>query len=128
MTILIGEDNAVNLELLTEILEDWGHSVRQATNGAEVVEAIEASTPDLVLLDIQMPQLDGYQVLNRLRQDSRFRPLPIIALTAYAMRGDRETALENGFDGYVTKPIDRGLLRGELERFMPKDKQTGAHS
>ena len=128
MTIVIGEDNAVNLELLTEILEDWGHSVRQATNGAEVIEAIEASTPDLVLLDIQMPQLDGYQVLNRLRQDSRFRPLPIIALTAYAMRGDREKALENGFDGYVTKPIDRRLLRGELERFMPKDKQTGAHS
>jgi CheY-like chemotaxis protein len=92
-TILIGEDNPVNKELLAAILEHWGYAVREASNGEEVLAGIEASVPDLVLLDIQMPELDGYAVLRRLRADSRFEHLKIVALTAYAMRGDRERAL-----------------------------------
>jgi len=117
-TILIGEDNPINKELLTAILEQWGYSVREASNGEEVLAGIEASVPDLVLLDIQMPELDGYAVLRRLRADSRFEHLKIVALTAYAMRGDRERALEAGFDGYVVKPVDRKVLRDEIERLI----------
>jgi CheY-like chemotaxis protein len=117
-TILIGEDNPVNKELLAAILEHWGYAVREASNGEEVLAGIEASVPDLVLLDIQMPELDGYAVLRRLRADSRFEHLKIVALTAYAMRGDRERALEAGFDGYVVKPVDRKVLRDEIERLI----------
>lgn len=117
-TILIGEDNPINKELLTAILEQWGYSVREASNGEEVLAGIEASVPDLVLLDIQMPELDGYAVLRRLRADSRFEHLKIVALTAYAMRGDRERALEAGFDGYVVKPVDRKVLRDEIEKLI----------
>lgn len=119
-TILIGEDNPANQELLTEILEGWGYAVQQASSGPDVIEVLQSSTPtpDLVLLDIQMPGLDGYAVLKQLRQDGRFRELPVIALTAYAMQGDRERALQNGFDGYVTKPIDRNLLRSAIDRIL----------
>lgn len=117
-TILIGEDNPANLELLTEILQAWGYSVQQASTGLEVISVAEASTPDLILLDIQMPELDGFAVVRRLRTNERVRHIPVIALTAYAMRGDRERALQGGFDGYVTKPIDRILLRSEIEQLI----------
>jgi len=121
-TILIGEDNPANLELLTEILQGWRYSVQQALTGTQVLWLVEVSTPDLILLDIQMPEMDGFAVVNRLRIDERSRRIPIIALTAYAMRGDRERALRSGFDGYVTKPIDRASLRAEIERLMLPEK------
>jgi CheY-like chemotaxis protein len=117
-TILIGEDNAANLELLSEILQGWSYSVQQASTGTQVLWLVEVSTPDLILLDIQMPEMDGFAVVARLRSDERVRHIPVIALTAYAMRGDRERALRSGFDGYITKPIDRTLLRSEIERLM----------
>src|SRR5690242_2632716 len=112
-TILIAEDNPANLELLAEILQGWGYSVQQASTGTEVLWLVEVSTPDLILLDIQMPEMDGLAVVSHLRVDERIRHVPILALTAYAMRGDRERALRSGFDGYVTKPIDRAILRAE---------------
>lgn len=114
--VLIGEDNPANLELLTEILQGWGYTVEQASTGPKVVELVEVSTPDLILLDIQMPEMDGYAVVRMLRIDERVRHIPVIALTAYAMRGDRERALKSGFDGYITKPINRTSLRSEIER------------
>jgi CheY-like chemotaxis protein len=117
-TILIGEDNPANQELVTEILQSWGYSVQQASTGPEVVSMVEASTPDLILLDIQMPEMDGFAVVSRLRANEKVRHIPIVALTAYAMRGDRERALQGGFDGYVTKPLDRALLRYEIQRLI----------
>jgi CheY-like chemotaxis protein len=116
--ILVAEDNPANRELLTEMLDAWGYESIQAVDGAEVLTKAEADNPDLVLLDIQMPVLDGYAVLSRLRNDPRFSRLPVVALTAFAMRGDREKALASGFDGYITKPIDGVLLRDELERLL----------
>lgn len=121
-TILIGEDNPANLELLTEILQGWGYSIQQALTGTQVLWLAEVSTPDLILLDIQMPEMDGFAVLGRLRIDERVRHIPVIALTAYAMRGDRERALRSGFDGYVTKPIDRASLRTEIEKLTLREK------
>jgi two-component system, cell cycle response regulator DivK len=117
--ILAAEDNPANRELLTEMLDAWGYESIQAVDGAEALAKTESNTPDLVLLDIQMPVLDGYAVLSRLRNDRRFSRLPVVALTASAMRGDREKALASGFDGYITKPIDGPLLRAELERLLP---------
>ena len=116
-TILVAEDNATNRELLTEILEGWGYQVKHASNGLEVFAAMESAFPDLILVDIQMPEMDGYGVVKRLRRSPRFGKIPVIALTAYAMQGDREKALAKGFDGYITKPIDLDSLRRQIEVF-----------
>lgn len=115
--ILIAEDNPASHEFLTELLTGWGYETIHAANGLEVLSHVETATPELILLDLQMPDLDGYGVLRRLRADERLQHLPVVALTAFAMRGDREKALELGFDGYLTKPIDSALLRQVVIRF-----------
>jgi len=128
--ILIAEDNAANHEFLTELLTAWGYETIHAVNGLEVLSHVESSTPELILLDLQMPGLDGYGVLRRLRADERFQRIPVVALTAFAMRGDREKALERGFDGYLTKPIDSASLRQSVIHFCGerKDRPAGTVS
>jgi two-component system, cell cycle response regulator DivK len=116
--ILVVEDNPANRELLTEMLSAWGYEVVQAVDGADGLAKVESEQPDLVLLDIQMPVLDGYAVVMKLRNNPRFKSLHVIALTAFAMRGDREKALSKGFDGYVTKPIEGAVLRTEMNRLL----------
>jgi CheY-like chemotaxis protein len=116
--ILVAEDNLPNRELIREILESCGHEVIEAEDGQQALERLKEFTPDLILLDIQMPVLDGYAVLRELRQTPRFATLKVLALTAYAMQGDREKALQSGFDGYLTKPIDMTLLPKQLEEFL----------
>jgi CheY-like chemotaxis protein len=86
--------------------------------GADAVDRARENAPDLVLVDIQMPRLDGYGVLRELRADPRLSKLHIIALTAFAMQGDRERALDAGFDGYITKPVEIAALRQELKKFF----------
>src|SRR5271168_4989448 len=100
-TILVGEDNAVNRELVKELLESFGHQVIEAENGREVLEQLYKVKADLVLLDIQMPVLDGYSVLRVMRDDENLKNLPVVALTAFAMRGDKEKALDAGFDAHL---------------------------
>jgi len=117
--ILVAEDNPLNLELIREILEACGHEVIEACDGQQALDKLAASVPDLVLLDIQMPVLDGYAVLRELRQTPRFASLRVLALTAYAMEGDRERALGAGFDGYLTKPIDTVALNKQIRQFLP---------
>ena len=116
--ILVAEDNLPNRELIREILETCGYEVIEAVDGQQALDKLEESMPDLVLLDIQMPVLDGYAVVRRLRQTPRFASLKILALTAYAMQGDREKVLEAGFDGYLTKPIDIATLTKEIQQFL----------
>jgi two-component system, cell cycle response regulator DivK len=116
--ILVAEDNPVNRELIREILSDGEYEVIEACDGQEALDRIAEMRPDLVLLDIQMPVLDGYAVLRRLR-DNPPSPAPrVIALTAYAMQGDRERALAAGFDDYVTKPIDLKTLTGKIGEYL----------
>jgi CheY-like chemotaxis protein len=114
--ILVAEDSFANRELITEILTLNGYEVTVADDGAAAIARLEKSRYDLVLLDIQMPVLDGYQVMERMRAHHEWSVIPIVALTAYAMRGEREHALRAGFDGYVTKPIDVRLLLTTIER------------
>jgi CheY-like chemotaxis protein len=118
--ILIAEDNAVNRELLRELLEMRGHTVAEACDGEEALRMIEQTQPDLVLLDIGMPLLDGFGVVRRIRESPRFASLPVVAVTAYAMQGDREKILSSKFDGYLSKPVNAPSLVEELDRLLSK--------
>ena len=117
--ILVAEDDLPSRELLVEILTGWGYEVIQASNGREALQKVEESRPDVVLLDIQMPELDGFGVLRRLRENPRFAALPVVALTAYAMREDRDRTGQAGFDAHISKPVNLGSLRALLEQGIP---------
>lgn len=116
-TILVADDNAMNQELVVELLTAWGFDVIQATTGRDTLSLVERAAPDLVLLDLQMPEMDGYAVLSQLREGARTNRIPVIAVTAYAMRGDHEKVMAAGFDGYLTKPLDFALLRSEIRKW-----------
>ena len=117
--ILVADDKASSRELVRTVLEHCGYEVIEASDGAEAVEIARASEPELILLDLQMPSLDGFGVVQKLRSEQRFALTPIVALTASAMHGDREKALAAGFSGYITKPIRLKSLRSEVERLLP---------
>jgi CheY-like chemotaxis protein len=117
-TIAVVEDNADNRLLLQAIL-DGLYRVVEYENGADALAGLAASPPDLVLLDISLPGMDGNEILARIRADAALRTLPVIALTAHAMTGDREKYLSAGFNDYVTKPIvDETILLGAIERWL----------
>jgi CheY-like chemotaxis protein len=119
--VLIAEDNAVNRELLRELLELRGFSVLEACDGEQALQAMEQTQPELLLLDIGMPVLDGFAVIRRIRENPRFAWLPVVAVTAYAMQGDRERILNSGFDGYLSKPVNPSALTKELDRLLTKE-------
>ena len=126
--ILVAEDNAVNRELLRELLETRGYTVFEACNGQEALYMIERDLPELLLLDIGMPILDGFAVIRRIRENPRLAMLPVVAVTAYAMRGDREKILNSGFDGYLSKPLTPSSLTQELDRLLTKQGSVSANS
>lgn len=111
-TIAVVEDNADNRLLVQALLEDHYDLMEYAT-GIEALNGLRSSPPDLVLLDISLPEMDGMEVAREIRADERLRHLPLVALTAHAMSGDRERFLQSGFDAYVAKPIidEQELLR-----------------
>ena len=104
--VLVVEDNQQNFELVEFLLEDAGYTVRLARDAAELRSALTDHLPDLVLMDIQLPGVDGITLVEELRADPKTRKLPILAITAHAMRGDRERFLDAGCDGYIPKPIE----------------------
>ncbi len=116
--ILVADDNPVSRELVREVLDAPGRSIVEAADGEEALEKIGKEIPDLVLLDIQMPVLDGFGVIRRIRRDPRTAGLRVLALTAFAMKGDRARALAAGFDAYITKPIDAAALRQQVEQLL----------
>ena len=116
--ILIADDKATSRELLRTVLERQGYAVMEAADGEEALQKALAELPDLILLDLQMPRRSGYEVLGELRKDTRHAALPIIALTASAMQGDRERALAAGFTGYLAKPVALVHLREEVQRLL----------
>lgn len=124
--ILIAEDNATNRELFRELLQARGYTVVEACDGQEALQMIEQTQPDMVLLDIGMPILDGFAVIRAIRGNPRLSPLPVLAVTAYAMQGDRERVLSSGFDGYLSKPINAKLLAEEIERLLNKREDSTA--
>ena len=119
--IAVVEDNPDNRLLVQVILEPFYEVVEYET-GFAALEGLPAARPDLVLLDISLPEMDGAEVLRRMRADERLKALPVIALTAHAMSGDREKFLNAGFNDYVTKPIvDEDILLGAIKRLLPAD-------
>jgi two-component system cell cycle response regulator DivK len=104
--VLVVEDNEKNMKLVRDVLQASGYTTLEATTGEEAVELALSQAPALVLMDVQLPGIDGVEALDRLRDDERTASIPVLALTAQAMRGDREQFLEAGFDGYLSKPMD----------------------
>jgi len=120
--VLIAEDNTINRELLRELLEARGHSVIEACNGQEALDALEQTQPDILLLDINMPVMDGLAAVRKIRENPQLARLPIVAVTANAMLGERENILNAGFDGYLSKPINARVLAEEMERLLSKTR------
>ena len=116
--VLVADDKATGRELVRTVLENTGYEVHEAGDGAEAVAEARRVRPDLIILDIHMPEMDGFGVIAEWRRDPQFAATPIIALTASAMMGDRERALAAGFTGYITKPIRLSALRSEVERLL----------
>jgi len=116
--ILIVEDNSDNMKLFKAVLGIRSHTVVGLPGGEGLVETLRAEAPDIVLLDIQLPGTDGYQLLALLREKAAVGLPPVVALTAHAMSGDRERAIAAGFDGYLTKPIDVGTFGQSVEGFL----------
>jgi CheY-like chemotaxis protein len=127
INVLIAEDNPVNRELLREILENRGYTVTEAGDGQDALTLVHEIQPDILLLDIGMPVLDGYAVAKKLRENPKTAALPILAITAYAMQGDREKILQSGFDGYLSKPIDASALAEEMQRVLGKHSSAASN-
>ncbi len=115
--ILVVEDNEKNMKLFRDVLSATGYRTLEATTGGEAVEMATEHAPDLVLMDIQMPDFDGVEALRRLRSDARTASLRVLAVTAQAMQGDRDHFLAAGFDGYISKPVNVQELLGTVRRY-----------
>lgn len=116
--ILIVEDNRLNMELATDLLEAAGHTVLQAPTAELGIDKARADRPDVILMDIRLPGMPGTAAMRVLKGDPHTARIPTVALTAQAMRGDAEAAMADGFDGYLTKPIDTRHFAREVETFL----------
>ncbi|HEV2231436.1 MAG TPA: response regulator [Thermoplasmata archaeon] len=116
--ILLVEDNPLNAKLAAVILKSAGHSVVGASDARETHQVLSQERPDLILMDLGLPGLDGYALTREIRREPATREIPILAVTSFAMKGDELKALEVGCNGYLTKPIDRLKLLGEIQRLL----------
>lgn len=116
--ILLVEDNPQNRYLMTFLLETNGYDVDVAEDGARALEMLEQHTPDLILMDMQLPRIDGYEATRRIKGDDRFSAIPLVALTAHSMKGDRVRAIDAGCDEYVTKPVDADQIIALVSRLI----------
>lgn len=117
-TILVVEDNAKNLKLVRDVLQFCGYEVAAASTGEEGVALAQAMPPDLILMDLQLPGIDGTEALAQLREHAATVAVPVVAVTAFAMQSDRDRALLAGFDGYIEKPISVRALPRQVETFL----------
>ncbi len=117
-TILLVEDNPHNRKIFSGMLTHHGFKVREAETGELALQAVAEELPDLILMDLSIPGVDGWECTRRLKADPRTRPIPIIALTAHAMRGDEERAIAAGCDGYLAKPISPKKVVEEVKRYL----------
>lgn len=119
--LLIADDKPTNRELIRTVLESLGYEVSEANDGLEAVRMAREVEPDMIILDLHMPGLDGFGVLAELRHNGKFANTPVMALTASAMQGDRQRALDAGFDSYISKPVPLPVLREEVVRLVERE-------
>jgi len=117
--ILVVEDNEQNMYLITFILRNNGHEVIEARTGKEGIELAIKEKPDLIIMDIQLPDIDGLEATKKIRESEADGEIPILALTSYAMAGDKEKALQADCTGYIEKPINPETFMGEIEKYLP---------
>ena len=117
-TILYVEDNVDNRNLIRRVLNSEGYAMIEAVKAEQAIEKLETEQVDLILMDINMPDMDGYTLTAKIKEIEKFSKIPIVAVTANVMRGDREKSLQAGCDGYIQKPIDIDTLAQQVERFM----------
>ncbi len=117
--ILVVDDNALNLQLTCITLELAGHEILRASNGREAIEITESEPLDLILMDLRMPVMDGKHAMKHIKTNAQTKHIPVVALTASAMKGEREQLLASGFDGYIDKPIDVNTFASTVAEFLP---------
>lgn len=120
-TILIVEDNELNMKLFNDLLESKGYNVIQTASGLNALELTKTHMPDLVLMDIQLPEVSGLEVTKWIKADSEVAHIPVIAVTAFAMKGDEEKILEGGCEAYISKPISIAKFLTTIESYVEKD-------
>ncbi len=125
-TLLVVDDNAANRKLLDFVLSKQGHDVRTAADGEEALAMLREWRPRMILLDLQLPGIDGLEVARRIKADRATRSIVILAVTAYAMKGDERTAIAAGCDGYLTKPIDTRALPGIVADLLARNTSDAA--
>ena len=118
--ILVVEDNPTNLKLVSAVLEFKGYDILKAVDAEEAQDVLAATLPDLILMDIALPGMDGLTLTRKLKAGERTRGIRIVALTAFAMKGDDQKALDAGCDGYITKPIDTRKLPGQVAEILQR--------
>jgi CheY-like chemotaxis protein len=126
--ILIIEDNPANLGLMDYLLKYYGHEVLAALDGEAGLELARGGFPEIIICDIQMPKLDGFGVARALKADERLRHIPLVAITALAMVGDRERVLAGGFNGYISKPIEPQAFVAQVEAFLPAGTSSASEA
>ena len=124
--ILVIEDNPTNLQLMVYLLQAFGHTPLEAMDGETGLDLIRREPPDLVLCDIHLPDTDGFGVAQQLKHDPALHAIPLVAVTALAMVGDRDRILSAGFDGYITKPITPETFVGQVEAFLPFNARSNS--
>ncbi len=121
-SILVVDDNPTNLKLVSDVLEFEGYAILKAEHAEEAQVVLQSNRPDLILMDIALPGMDGLTLTRRLKADAVLGRIPIVALTAFAMKGDEQKALDAGSDGYITKPIDTRTLPDQVAGWLPGAK------
>lgn len=119
-TIMIVEDNALNMKLFNDLLEAHGYATVQSRDGKEALAMVREAMPDLIVMDIQLPEMSGLDVTKVIKADSDLKHIPVVAVTAFAMKGDEEEILRGGCEGYVAKPISVASFMDTIHRFLPQ--------
>jgi len=121
-SVLVVEDNDLNMKLFCDLLDSFGYETHQCRDGARAVEIARAQAPDLIIMDIQLPEVSGLDITRWLKDDDTLRDIPVLAVTAFAMRTDEELVREAGCEGYLSKPIQISSFQRAVEELMPGDR------
>jgi two-component system cell cycle response regulator DivK len=120
-TVLIVEDNELNMKLFNDLLDAYGYATLQARSGTEALRLAREQSPSLILMDIQLPEVSGLEVTKWLKEDDRLRDIPVVAVTAFAMKGDEERIRQGGCEAYISKPISIAMFLDTVRRYLGED-------